>query len=56
VYADADTNIQGAARRLKVHPNTVYARIHRVKDLTGLEAQGFHDLSHLLLAIDCGRI
>jgi hypothetical protein len=53
--ADTDMNIQGAARRLRVHPNTVYARIQRIKDLTGLEALGFHDLSNLLLAIDCAR-
>jgi PucR C-terminal helix-turn-helix domain/GGDEF-like domain len=55
VLADADMNVQRAARTLRVHPNTVYARIQRISDLTGLDAQRYHDLSHLLLALDCGR-
>ena len=25
-------------------------------DLTGLDAQRYHDLTHLLLAMDCGRL
>ena len=54
--ADADMNVQGAARGLRVHPNTVYARLQRIDDLTGLNAQRYHDLTHLLLAMDCGRL
>lgn len=54
--ADADMNVQGAARLLRVHPNTVYARLQRIDDLTGLDAQRYHDLTHLLLAMDCGRM
>jgi sugar diacid utilization regulator len=54
--ADADMNVQGAARGLRVHANTVYARLQRVEDLTGLDAQRYHDLTHLLLAMDCGRL
>ena len=53
--ADADMKIQGAARALHVHPNTIYARIQRISDLTGLEAQRYHHLTDLLLAADCGR-
>lgn len=53
--ADADMNVQGAARALRVHPNTVYARLQRISDLTGLDGQRYHDLTHLLLAMDCGR-
>lgn len=53
--ADADMNVQRAARALRIHPNTIYARIQRIKDLTGLDAQCYHDLTHLLLAVDCGR-
>ena len=53
--ADADMNLQGAARVLRIHPNTIYARIQRINDLTGLDAQRYHDLTHLLLAVDCGR-
>ncbi len=52
--ADADMNVQRAARELRVHANTLYARIERIHDLTGLNAQRYHDLTHLLLAADCG--
>ena len=51
--ADADMNLQRAARELGVHANTLYARIERINDLTGLNAQRYHDLTHLLLAADC---
>ncbi len=53
--ADADMNIQGAARELHLHPNTLYARIQRIGDLTGLDAQRYHHLTDLLLAADCSR-
>ncbi len=53
--ADADINVQRAARSLKVHPNTLYARLQRVADLTGLNGQHYHGLSQLLLAVDCAR-
>ena len=42
--ADADLNVQKAGRRLKVHPNTVYARLHRIREVTGLDGQRHHDL------------
>ena len=51
--ADADMNVQKAARKLGKHPNTVYARIERIKDLTGLDGQRYRDLTELLLAVDC---
>jgi len=54
--ADADMNVQRAARGLRVHPNTIYARIQRINDVTGLDAHRYHDLTHLLLAVDCGRV
>ncbi len=54
--ADADMNVQRAARDLRVHPNTIYARIQRISELTGLDAQHYHDLTHLLLAADCERV
>lgn len=54
--ADADINVQLAARTLEVHPNTLYARLQRVTDLTGLNAQRYHDLGQLLLAADCARL
>ena len=51
--ADADMNVQRAARALSLHPNTVYARIDRINTLTGLDVQRYHDLTELLLAADC---
>ena len=54
--ADADLNIQKAARILAKHPNTVYLRIQRIKELTGLDGQHYHNLNELLLAVDCWKI
>lgn len=54
--ADADINLQRAARVLELHPNTLYARLQRVTDLTGLNPQRYHDLNQLLLVADCGRL
>jgi sugar diacid utilization regulator len=53
--ADADLNMQKAARILGRHPNTVYTRIERIRDLTGLDGQCYRDLTELLLAADCWR-
>jgi sugar diacid utilization regulator len=52
---NADLNVQKAARILGRHPNTIYARIERVKNLTGLDGQCYRDLTELLLAADCWR-
>lgn len=54
--ADADLNIQKAARSLGKHPNTIYARIARIRERTGLDAQRYHDLTELLLVTDCWRV
>jgi hypothetical protein len=51
--ADADMNMQKAARILGRHPNTVYTRLERIRDLTGLDGQRYHDLTELLLGVDC---
>ena len=51
--ADTDMNVQEAGRRLGVHPNTVYSRIGRIREVTGLDGQRHHDLVELLLAADC---
>jgi sugar diacid utilization regulator len=40
---------------LDVHANTLYARLKRIRELTGLDGQRFHDLTELLLAVDCAR-
>ena len=54
--SDADMNVQKAARMTGKHPNTVLARIGRIKDLTGLDGQRCRDLTELLLAADCWRV
>ena len=51
--ADADLNVQAAGRSLCLHPNTVYARLERIKAITGLDGRKHHELVELLLALDC---
>lgn len=55
-YADADMNVLKTARALNVHPNTIYTRMQRIEDLTGLDGQRLHALTELLLAADCRRL
>ena len=52
-YADADMNVQRAAKELGIHPNTIYARLQRIQDITGRNALEYHALTELLLATDC---
>lgn len=54
--ADADMNVQLAARALAVHPNTIYARLQRISELTGLDARRYHHLTEMLLAADCAGL
>ncbi len=54
--AEADMNVQKAARLLGRHPNTVYTRMERIRELTGLDGQRYRDLTELLLAADCWRL
>jgi sugar diacid utilization regulator len=54
--ADADLNVQKAARNLGVHANTVYARLGRIRELTGLDGQRHHHLVELLLVAECARV
>lgn len=51
--ADADMNVQQAARQMGKHANTLYARLERIRQITGRDAQRYHDLTELLLAVDC---
>lgn len=52
-YADADMNVLQAAKQLSVHPNTVYARAQKIGDITGKSLLNYHDLTELLLAMEC---
>lgn len=54
-YARFDMNILKAADCLGVHPNTVYARLHSVFEVSGLEPRSFNALSDLLVVCDCAR-
>ena len=55
-YADADMNVLKAARALDVHPNTIYTRMQRIADITGLDGQRYDQLTELLLAADCRQL
>lgn len=51
-YADADMNLLKAAARLEVHPNTLYARLNRIREITGLNARAYFALSDLMTVAD----
>ncbi|MCL4745506.1 MAG: helix-turn-helix domain-containing protein [Burkholderiaceae bacterium] len=51
-YADADMNLLKAAARLGVHPNTIYARLNRVLEVTGLNARSYNALTDLITVAD----
>lgn len=53
--ADADMNVLKAARSLGLHPNTIYARLTRIEEITGLDARRFDALNELLLATEVSR-
>lgn len=48
-------NVQQAARALGKHPNTVYGRLQRIADATGLDPRRYRDITELLLAAECWR-
>ena len=52
-YADADMNVLKTAKALGIHPNTIYARLQRIHDITGRNALAYHALTELLLATEC---
>jgi DNA-binding PucR family transcriptional regulator len=52
-YANADMNVLKAAGDLSVHPNTIYARMQKILDMTDLDARSYHALTELLVVVDC---
>lgn len=52
-YADADMNALKTAKALSIHPNTIYARMQRIDDITGRNPLSYNALTELLLATDC---
>lgn len=55
-YADADMNALKTAKALSLHPNTIYARMQRISDITGRNPLAYNALTELLLAIDCAAL
>lgn len=53
-YADANMNVLKAAEILSVHPNTIYSRMEKISELSGLDAKSFKSLTELLIVADCG--
>ncbi len=53
---DSGGSIEGAARVLFVHPNTVRYRLKRVTELTGLSPQAAHEAFALRVAMVLGRL
>ncbi|MGA8257040.1 MAG: helix-turn-helix domain-containing protein, partial [Nocardioides sp.] len=54
-YLDQGGSIEGAARRLFVHPNTVRYRLRQMADLTGLTPNQARDAFTLQVALVLGR-
>ncbi len=52
-YADENMNVQGAANRLSVHPNTIYARFGKITEISGLDPREYRALTALLIIAAC---
>jgi len=50
-FAESDLNVKRTARRLKLHTNTIYTRLNRIKQLTGVDPRSFAGTSLLLTAL-----
>lgn len=55
-YLERAGSLEGAARELFVHPNTVRYRLRRVADITGLTPTAPRDSWSLRLALSLGRL
>tara|TARA_R110002096_G_scaffold29497_1_gene88690 strand:+ start:3616 stop:4932 length:1317 start_codon:yes stop_codon:yes gene_type:complete len=55
-YADADMNALKTAKSLSLHPNTIYARMQKIADITGRNPLAYNALTELLLATDCAAL
>ena len=50
-FADCNFNVKQTARRLRIHANTVYFRLNRIKEFTGIDPRTFSGTSLLLTAL-----
>ncbi len=50
-YLEEGFNAGKAARRLRVHPNTIHYRLRRIAAITGLDTRRFNDMLQLLMVL-----
>jgi hypothetical protein len=50
-FAECSLNVKRTARRLRLHPNTVYFRLNRVRALTGVDPRSFAGVALLLASL-----
>jgi sugar diacid utilization regulator len=50
-FADCNFNVKRTARRLNLHTNTVYFRLNRIRELTGIDPRSYAGLSLLLTTL-----
>jgi sugar diacid utilization regulator len=50
-FADCNLNVKQTARRLELHTNTVYFRLNRIRELTGVDPRTFSGASLLLTTL-----
>ena len=50
-FADCNFNVKRTARRLNLHTNTVYFRLNRIRELTGIDPRSYSGLSLLLTTL-----
>ena len=56
VYLEQASSLEGAARMLFVHPNTVRYRLGKIADLTGYDLTDPHDGHTVRIALALGRL
>jgi sugar diacid utilization regulator len=50
-FADCNFNVKRTARHLELHTNTVYFRLNRIRELTGIDPRSYAGLSLLLTTV-----
>jgi PucR family transcriptional regulator, purine catabolism regulatory protein len=55
-FLEADANVAGAAQRLFTHRHTVYYRLERIRDLTGLDVSSSDGREKLSLGLKAMRV
>jgi DNA-binding PucR family transcriptional regulator len=56
VYLEGGNGLEGTARVLFVHPNTVRYRLGKIADLTGYDLTDAHDAHTVRIALALGRL